>query len=286
MAGENGERQDINISNGKGQSGGGGEAEKTSTQTREGEAGGEGGNTTTHEGGEEGAGTGGGEGAGGSGDGDVLTPDKDGKVIHPETKEKVDPVVVAAYYRDQFAASTRGAQDLLTKISTADETHKGEIVALTTKVEELTKLAEGKNPEGLTALQIKEQLDKTTKELVVLKETQTLDAFEKVTPLATGALRESLKALMRANPTVAPQKLWDDNLKAGADAAKAAADAKKKAQKDGAGERGKGTSTRESAGGGATVRGNKGDTGLTLEEFNKLPVAERGILLNKFDIRM
>lgn len=283
MAGD--DRQDVDISTGKGI---GGAAESHSTQTREGEGGTGTGDGKPADTGDKGAGTGGGDGAGGGGEGDSLTPDAEGKVVHPQTKEKVDPIVVATYYRDQFGASTRGAQDLLTKVSAAEgatAAERAKVAELTTKVEELTKLAEGKNPEGLSALEIKGKLEETTKELVVLKETQALDAFEKTTPLATGKMRESLKALARANPTSSLQDLWDNNLKAGAEADAAAEKARKDAQHKGAGEKGKGTSTREPARGGDTVRGNKGDTGLTLAEFNKLPVNERRALMEKFDIR-
>lgn len=281
MAGES-TPKGVDISTGKGI---GGEAPiDTSTQTRESEAGKEGGDTTTNADDDKGAGTGEGGSAGGDGGADALTPDKDGKVTHPESKELVEPIVVATYYRDQFAASTRGAQELLTKISTADEAHKGEIGTLTKKVEELTKLAEGKNPEGLSALEIKDKLEQTTRELVVLKETQNLDAFEKTNPLATGKQRESLKALARANPTTALQDLWDTHLKPGAEATAAADKAKKDALKKGAGEKGKGTSTREPASSGTTVAGSRGDTGLTLAEFNAKPVAERRALMEKYGI--
>lgn len=281
MAGE-ADRKDLDISSGKGIGG----AAEESTQTREGDGGSEGGDTITGDAGSEGAGNGEGGAAEGAGEGGPLTPDSDGKVIHPETKKKVDPIEVATYYRDQFAASTRGAQDLLTKISQAEgltATEREKVANLEKKVQELTDLAEGKNPEGLKASEIKSELDKTTRELVILKETSALDAFERSTPLATGAMRDSLKALARANPEKPLQELWDTHLKAGAEAADKAAKAKKDAQGKGQGEKGKGTSTREPARG-DTVKGSKGDTGLTLAEFNKLPVAERRSLMEKFGI--
>lgn len=239
----------------------------------------------------EGGGTGTGDGgaSGGSGGDQALTPDSDGKVVHPETKEKVDPIVVATYYRDKFGASTQGAQELLTKVSTAEgerDTYKGEIATLTTKIAELTQIAEGKNPEGLKASEIQAKLTETTKQLALVQESQSLDSFERTTPLATGKLRESLKALARANPTASLQSLWDANLKAGAEATAAADKARIDAQKKGAGEDGRGTSTREPGGGGNTIRGAKGDTGKTLEEFNALPVVQRKQLIDKFDIRM
>lgn len=288
MAGDE-TRRDLDISTGKGIGGEAPEEQHLDTQTREGDGGQDGGDASkSGQDGGDGAGNEGGGTSEGEGEGDGLTPDKDGKVVHPQTKEKVDPLVVATYYRDQFAASTRGAQDLLTKIKDAEGSTAAEqakVADLTKKVDELTKIAEGKNPDGLSAHQIQEKLESTTKELVLVKEAQALDAFERTTPLATGKLRESLKALARANPDKPLQELWDAHLKAGAEAEAAAEKAKKEAQKKGASEKGKGTSTREPARGGETVRGNKGDTGLTLAEFNKLPVGERRALMEKYDIR-
>lgn len=281
MAGET--RQDVTIEDGKSH-----EIHAPGTQTPEGGAPADAGDGKSDGGDGSGTGTGEGQGAGGEGESDAFTPGADGKYTHPETKEKVDDVaIIGKYYRDKFSASTAGAQQLLDKVSTAEgaaTTYKGEVDALTKKVSELTALAEGKNPEGLKAHEIQEQLADAHKRLAVLTEEQALDRFEKAVPLATGKLRDSLKALMRANPTEAPQKLWDDNLKAGAEAAAAAEKARIDAQKKGAGEKGKGTSTREPAGGGDTVRGTRGDTGLTLAEFNAKPVAERKALMEKFGI--
>lgn len=284
MAGESEGRQDLDISTGKGI---GGEAESTSTQTREGDGGQDGGNSKSGQDGDSGTGTGDGGAAGGEGEGDALTADADGKVVHPETKQKVEPIEVANYYRTKFGESTKGAQDLLTKLQQAEgltTTEREKVGDLEKKVQELTDLAAGKNPEGLKASEIQSKLDKTTRDLVLAKEQIALDSFERTTPLATGPMRESLKALARANPDTPLQQLWDNHLKAGAEAAAKAAQSKKDAQKNGQGEKGKGTSTREPAGGN-TVRGNKGDTGLTLAEFNKLPVAERRALMEKYDIR-
>lgn len=237
----------------------------------------------------DGTGNGGGDGAGGQGDNDALTPDADGKVIHPDSKEKITPLELATYYRTKFGESSKGAQDLLTKITTAEgerDTYKGDITKLTKDLTDLKAIAEGKNPEGLKSHEIQAKLNETTEALALIREAQALDAFEKGTPLATGTVRESLKALARANPKESLQKLYDENLKAGADAAEVTRLAKIEAQKKGAGDQGKGTSTREPASGGKTVTGSKGDTGLTLEEFNALPVSKRGALMKQYGISM
>lgn len=280
MAGEN-ERQDVDISTGKGI--GGGVPEET-TQTQKTETTTDAGNGKTDDG--EGGGTGKEEGKtseeggeGGAGDGGESD-------INPQTGKPW----TADEWRDKFRASSRGAQDLLTKVNTLEsekgniEKESGEkITALTKKVEELTAIAEGKNPEGLTAHQLQEQLANTTKQLATVKENQELDAFEKSNPLAT-TKREALRSLARANPTTPLQQLWDNNLKSGAEAEAVAAKAKSESQKKDASEQGKGTSTREPAGGGDTVKGTKGDTGLTLAEFNAKPVAERRALMEKFGV--
>lgn len=285
MAGENEERKDVNIGDG---GAGANAGNQHSTQTRESGAGDGGGNSQPGQGGDDGAGTGGGGSSGGSGEGDAFTPDADGKYTHPGTKEKVDAVELAKYYRDQHGASTRGAQELLTQ--KADLESKlgeatGNVEKLTKDLEDLRKIAEGKNPEGLKLTDLQGQLEGANKKLAVLEENALLDAFEKSEPLAASK-REALRSLARANPKTPIQKLWDDNLKAGAIAEKQAADDKKKAQEAGAGEKGKGTSTREPQGGGNTVSGTKGDTGLTIAEFNALPVAKRRDLIENYDIRM
>ena len=257
-----------------------------STQTREGEGGSGAGNGKPATG-TEGAGTGDGGSAGGEGESDAFTPDKDVKYTHPETKQPTDLVTITKYYRDQFGASTKGAQDLLTQKATAEgerDTEKGKVAELSKKIEELTAIAEGKNPEGLKAHEIQAKLNETSEKLALVTESQALDSFERATPLATGAVRESLKALARANSSKSLQELYDANLKAGAEAAEAKRKADIEANKKGAGDKGKGTSTREPAGGGNTVQGTKGDTGLTLEEFNALPVAKRKGLIEKFGI--
>lgn len=265
----------------------GGGGSPTSTQTRGSDAGSGGGNAQPTPGGSAGAGNGGGGTPSGEGGGDAFAPDADGKYTHPETKEKVDAAVIAKYYRDQFGASTRGAQELLSAKSTLEGelgTTKGQVEKLTKDLEELRVIAEGKNPEGLNLKDLQAKFESTATELALLKENAALDAFEKTAPLAASK-REALRSLARANPKTDLQKLWDENLKAGAEAESAAAEAKKKAQEAGAGERGKGTSTREPAGSGATVSGMKGDTGLSLEDFNNLPVAKRRELIERYDIR-
>jgi hypothetical protein len=222
-----------------------------------------------------------GTGDSGEGQNQDLVPDSEGKFAHPDTGEKIDAVALASYYKEKFSGSTSGAQKLLddNKTLTSErDTAQGDVATLTKKVEELTLLAEGKNPEGLELVKLQEQLTKTTEELAVLKEDSLLDSFEKTAPLAANK-REALRSLSRANPKESLQKLWDDHLKAGAEADEAKRVAAEAARKEGAGDQGGGTSTREPAGGGDTIRGPKGDTGLTQADFDKLPVKERGRLL-------
>ena len=263
----------------------GGDGKVTSTQTPKGEADlGADGKPKAEDAG--GTGTEGGSDEGGDG-ADSYAPDADGKYTHPETKAKVDAPEMIAYLKEKFGASTAGAQALLTENTTIKgerDTANGKISQLEKDIADLRLVAEGKNPEGLKAADAQAQLATMGQELALLKEGQALDAFEKSTPLATGKVRESLKALARANPKDSLQTLWDNHLKAGAEATAAADKAKKDALKKGAGDKGKGTSTREPAGGGNTVQGTRGDTGLTLEEFNALPVAKRKGLIDKYGI--
>lgn len=208
-------------------------------------------------------------------------PDAEGKYTHPESKEKISAQDLIDYYRGQFGASTKGAQELLDEkksLTSELDTSKGTIGELTKKIEELTQIAEGKNPEGLELSKLQDQLRTTTEELAVLKEDSLLDSFEKSVPLAASK-REALRSLARANPKESLQKLWDNHLKSGAEADEAKRIADEKARQEGAGDQGGGTSTREPAGGGDTIKGPKGDSGVSLEEFNKLPVKERGRLL-------
>lgn len=282
MAGD--DRQDVDISTGKGI---GGAADNHATQTRDGEPNPGGGDAKPGSGADDGAGKPGGGTGDGSGEGDAFAADKDGKYLHPETKQPVDAIELARYYHGQFGNSTRGAQDLLSKNKTLEgerDTARGLVAKLETDFAKMKEIAEGKNPEGVNLADLEARYKETATELALIKENSALDGFEKAVPLAASK-REALRSLARANPTKSLQELWDANLKAGAEAEKAAADAKAETQRKAAGEKGKGTSTREPARGGDTVRGNKGDTGLTLAEFNKLPVNERRALMEKFDIR-
>lgn len=230
-----------------------------------------------------------GEGSGAGGADDGQTPgagDGEGNYAHPESGAKISADELIEYYKGQFSASASGANTLLetnkTLTSEIDQS-KGTIADLTKKIADLTAIAEGKNPSGLEASKLQEQLAEATKEIALIKENSLLDSFEKTVPLAAGK-RDSLKTLARANPSKSLQELWDSNLKAGAEAEEAKRVADEKARKEGAGDKGKGTSTREPAGGGDTVKGPKGDSGMTLEEINKLPVVERGKIFAKIGL--
>lgn len=190
-------------------------------------------------------------------------------------------------WRDKFRHSAAGAQDLLTKNNTLTgerDAERAKVAKLEQDMADLRAIAEGKNPEGVKAADLQAQLKETSETLALLKEKGQLDDFEKANPLATGALRESLKNLARANPTADLQKLWDDNLKAGAEAADKQRKDADEARRKGASDQGKGTSTREHGSNGDTLKGTKGDTGLTLAEFNALPVAKRGELIKRYGL--
>lgn len=239
---------------------------------------------------EEAGGTGTGAGSEGEGDGaNTDAPDADGKYTHPDTKAKVDADAMIAYYKEKFGASTAGAQELLaknTKLENDITDYAGKVKSLEEEGAKLREIAEGKNPDGVKAADLQAALAKNSEEMALLKEGNALDQFERGNPLATGTYRETLKALSRANPKASLQELWDANLKAGAEATAAAAKAAAEARSAGASDQGRGTSTREPGSGGSTIRGTKGDTGLTLEEFNALPVAKRAALIEKHGIQM
>lgn len=200
-----------------------------------------------------------------------------GKYIHPDTKAEATADEVIEYFKGKFSGSTTGAQQLLGEKKIL-ETKIGELGATVDeskqKIEEYRKVAEGVNPEGLKLVDLQNELAESNKKVALLTETSALDAFEKSVPLAA-TKRDALRSLARANPKTPLQELWDSNLKAGAEAEVARKAGKKETQKKSASDTGKGTSTREPAG--DTV----GNTGLSLKEFNKLPVSERQKLLAK-----
>lgn len=196
-------------------------------------------------------------------------PDADGMYTHPETKTKVKADDMVAYYKGKFGMSTAGAQQLLTEKQTLTGTvaeKEQKLLELAKEIETLRQVAEGKNPEGLNLVDLQASNKKNAEEVALLREERSLDTFEKANPLAS-TKREALRSLARANPQTPLQTLWDANLKAGAEAEAKAIKDKKITQKKGAGENGKGTSTRDPA---AKTIG-----GFTQEEFNKLPVEKR-----------
>lgn len=198
-----------------------------------------------------------------------------GKYKHPDTGVEISADDLVTYYRDKFANSTTGAQKLLDDIKTITserDLSKTEITKLTKDIEDLRKIAEGDNPEGLKLHDLQATLAGTTNELALIKENSQLDAFEKKVPLATNK-REALRNLARANPKVELQKLWDENLKAGVEAEESRRIEDEKKRKEGAGDQGRGTSMRETAG--ETIGG------MPVEEFNKLPVNKRREILAK-----
>lgn len=194
----------------------------------------------------------------------------EGDGIDPDTGEPID-------YKAKFAASTTENQRILQEHETLNRTiseRDTKIADLIKDLEETRKIAEGKNPEGLTAVEAQRRLETTTRELALLKEAQALDQFVSGNALAKD-YRATLQQLGRANPTTPLQQLWDIHLKDGAEAKAAAAKTKADAIKKGQGDRGRGTSTREPSGGSKALGGH------TQAEFDKLPVAKRRDILIK-----
>lgn len=205
--------------------------------------------------------------------------DAEGKYVHPETKAKVSADDMISYYKGKFAGSTSGANELLGKNETLTK-EIGEVKAtsdsLKKEMEEVREIAAGKNPEGLQLHDLNKKLTDTTNALALEKEERALDNFfGSVKIEGAASRREALRALARSNPSTPLQKLWDENLKAAAESDATKAAEKRTSQKKNASEKTTGTSTREPAG--ETV----GNTGLTLKQFNALPVAERQKLLAK-----
>ncbi len=178
-------------------------------------------------------------------------------------------------WKTKFSDSSRGAQALLDEkksLATAIEQSKAEIDRLTKEIDTIRKVAEGDNPEGLKLHDLQTTLAKNANELALLKEESLLDKFVGSNPLASDK-KEALRSLARAMPEKSLTELWDSHLKAGAEAQAKVIKEKKDSQKKGAGDQGKGTSMRETAG--ETIGG------LPLEEFNNLPVNKRREILVK-----
>lgn len=212
----------------------------------------------------------------GEGSGEGTGEEKDN--INPDTKKPY----TADEWRDKFRNSAKGAQDLLDQKKVLEGTvseREAKITDLEKEIVQLREIAEGKNPEGLKLADLQAELAKVTNESALTKEERMLDQFEKAVPLAS-TVREALKNLARANPKESLQKLYDENLKAGAEAKSEKAKQDDDKRNKGASDKGKGTSTREPSG--DTVKTPSGyDTGLSLEEFNKLPIEKRRELLAK-----
>lgn len=199
--------------------------------------------------------------------------------INPETKKPY----TAAEWRDKFRASSKGANELLeTKKTLESDIAKvkadGELT-IKEKDEEIAKLraiADGKNPDGLKLEDLAKENKENKDRLVLIEENRLLDDFLSDTKVADAkSFKEALRALSRANPTETLAKLWDKNLKAGAEASAAAKGQRVTTRRAGASDTGRGASSREPA------KDQVGNTGLSLEEFNALPVAKRKVLLQK-----
>lgn len=219
----------------------------------------------------------GGQGTGKQDEGDAGDEEKDD--INPDTGQPF----TAEEWRDKFRASSKGANELLEAKKTLDaEIAKVRADSDKTlqekekEIADLRKLAEGKSPEGLSLHDLNKKYEGVASELAVSKENTQLDTFLASTKIdGAGSFKETLRALARSNPATPLATLWDSNLKIAAEAAAKAAKDRDTTRKGSASDSGKGASSRERRG--DTV----GNTGLTLAEFNALPVAKRQALLVK-----
>lgn len=213
------------------------------------------------------------DGETGSGEGGAAADGKDD--VNPDTGKPY----TTAEWREKFSQSSKGALELLEKnktITSERDAATQRIAQLEKDMVALKEIAEGKNPEGLSVHELNKKFTETSTELSSLKENSLLDTFLASTKIeGADSRKEALRALHRASPDKPLAELWDQNLKAAAvaDATEKAKQAK--AKKDGASDNGRGTSSREP--GKETV----GNTGLSLEEFNKLPVEKRREALQK-----
>lgn len=213
-------------------------------------------------------------------DGQTMAPDGTEKDdINPDTGK---PFTIEEW-RDKFRASASGANQLLNEKKTLEadiaRVRADSDKTLKEKDDEIARLrgvAEGKNPDGLSLLDLQKKFGDVSGELSSIKENGILDTFLASTKIAgADSFKETLRALARSNPTVPVQTLWDNNLKVAATAAAVAAKERDTTRKGSESDSGRGTSSREHKG--ETV----GNTGLTLAEFNKLPVSKRRDLLAK-----
>lgn len=211
----------------------------------------------------------------GQGDGEGEGEDD----INPDTGQPY----TAEEWRDKFRSSARGANDLLQQkkdleleIAKVREDGDKTLKEKEAEIARLRGIAEGKNPDGLSLHDLSKKYDEVTSKLALTEENTMLDTFLASTKIdGADSFKETLRALARANPTTPVARLWEDNLKAGAEAAATARKGRDTTRRASASDNGKGAASREPKG--DTV----GTTGLTLAEFNKLPVGERSKLLQK-----
>lgn len=202
-------------------------------------------------------------------------PDADGMYTHPDTGTKVSAADMVSYYKGKFGMSTAGAQQLLGDKNTLTGTiaeKERQLSERAKEIEDLRKIAEGDNPEGLKLHDLQASAKKNAEELALLKEDKQLDDFIKDVPLAADK-KDALRSLARAIPTKSLTDIWNESFKTGAEAEAKAATDKKIAQKKAASDKGKGTSTRDPA---AHTIG-----GYTPAEFNKLSVEKRKAVMIK-----
>lgn len=228
---------------------------------------------------EGGQGTGEHDGGDAGGDNGAGGDDEHKDDINPDTGQPF----TAEEWRDKFRASAKGANDLLE----AKKTLEADIAKVRAdsdktlqekekEIADLRALAEGKNPEGVSLLDLQKKYGEVASKLAISEENKMLDDFIASTKIAgADSFKETLRALSRSNPSLPIATLWDNNLKVAATAAAEAAKMRDTTRKGSASDSGRGASSREH------TKDQVGNTGLSLEEFNRLPVAKRKELLDK-----
>lgn len=179
-------------------------------------------------------------------------------------------------YKKRFGDSTREVNEvLLPKIKEAEgltAQEKARADKLQQERDEALGRLKDEMPETYDNLTLKKTLDENTRQLAELKEKAMLDDFVSAEPIAKD-YREALKAHARAFPQKPLADIWNISFKDVAEARKAEVEAKSTRKKESQPD--KGGSTRE--------LGESTIGGYTEEEFNKLPLAKRGEILDKLN---
>ena len=201
--------------------------------------------------------------------GDELTEDQkkstDETADDEKTSEEVD-------YKEKFGASTKEAQRLATEnklLQGEAEKAQGRYSTLETAMADMEKKFAAEDPEKYDAIKTKKDLGELKEKLLLQEERGAVDDYLESNPKAA-AQKEALKRLGRAFPDKTYEDLWNENFKPyvpeeGDDGSATETKAKKKSQP----EKGDGTMSEMTS------------TGMTLDEFRKLPLNKRKAILLK-----